>query len=163
MAGVVAAKLKLKKQQQEWQKRLAAEFGALDDADGDGKISLEEATAAFGGEERCGKAWLQALDEDGDGFVSGERLNESNNVFSTAMFSQIIPAPPLDSKRCTVHIFSSRCLVVLVRLYDRCSRRVYRFPEEARNSSRARDPVLSSWSSSRRYSNWRLQASCRGA
>ena len=60
----------LAKKEREWQEKLA-EIG---DTDGDGMISLEEAIVAFGGDERCGRAWVQALDENGDGLVSGKLL-----------------------------------------------------------------------------------------
>ena len=79
----------LAKQESEMQKKLAEQFGAVEDADGDGMISVEEATAAFGGDERCGRAWVQALDENGDGLVSGKLCPANKSLWSPQVLVSI--------------------------------------------------------------------------
>eukprot|EP01045_Picozoa_sp_COSAG04_P021845 COSAG04_NODE_2387_length_4228_cov_1.352386_8_plen_53_part_00 len=41
-------------------------------------ISLEEATAACGGNESYGAAWLRARDTNDDGLVSGEQSERAS-------------------------------------------------------------------------------------
>ncbi len=124
----------LAKKERQWQKKLLAEFGAVGDTDGDGMISLEEATAAFGGDERCGRAWLHAMDENGDGLVSGKLLCIELSSPSSSMYF-LGNGDRIDvciSRSAHVTISPNRCGCAVVICI---SRRVHCVSETARCSS----------------------------
>ena len=61
-------------------------------------ISLEEATAACGGNESYGAAWLRARDTNDDGLVSGEQSERASLHYIT--ISSILSTGGATRARC---------------------------------------------------------------